>query len=217
MNQVADKDLPQVKFEELPQWMQESIKKQRKEYVDYFDSKWAEGPAFINFDLPLKDDQTLPESIIELLDITSAGVSPKINLQGGCRLIGLSTRLGGIALYEVEVPTKVPLDEKGNFAICTLKNLKLHAPEIFWRSGLLYLDANGGVNLVTFLYAFGLPKTLNPNSSAEELNAQNMANRVEFIADTLVKREGEAIARLKRLDEIEAKYGSITQDLKIND
>lgn len=175
---TISKDQPgEIAYAALPNWVKETIKKQQKEYVEYFEDKWKEGPAAVIYDLPLEDDK-LPASILDLLDISEPGTRFKFELNGK-RCIGLSTHLGGIALYEVDMMTRVPLDENfKKFAMCKLNNLKMHAPEIFWQAELLQLSHTGGVNVITFMYAFGLGAKQNPGKSPDELNANTIATKV---------------------------------------
>jgi hypothetical protein len=168
-----------IAYAALPNWVKEAIKKQQKEYVEYFEEKWKEGLDPILYDLPISEDDKLPDSILELLDISEPGSRFKFVLQGGQRVIGIATHLGPVALYEVDLDTKVPMDEKyTKFALCKLRNLKLHAAEIFWQSQLLELNHKGGVSVITFMYAFGLSALNNPGSTPEVLNANTIDKKV---------------------------------------
>jgi hypothetical protein len=170
-----------LKLEDLPKWVQERIDSQSTPYHAYFDFKWNEIPGDpILFDIPLDEKKDLPKAVAEMLDVLDVGIYTKLRLPDGSRVIGLSTPLGGIALYEFTAPTNVPIDEKGTMGRVVLKHLKLHAPEVFWQAKLLELDAKGNVNLVTFLYLFGIG---DPKMPLEKRNEHNIAKRLQLVLD----------------------------------
>lgn len=176
-----------LKLQDLPKWVQERIDSQSTPYHAYFDFKWKEFPVDpILFDVPLDEKKDLPKAIAEMLDLMEPDIYTKIQLPDGSRVIGLSTPLGGIALYEFTAPTNVPIDEKGTMGRVVLKHLKLHAPEVFWQAKLMELDAKGGVNLVTFMYLFGIG---DPKLPLDKRNEHNIAKRLQLVLDVAEARK----------------------------
>jgi hypothetical protein len=176
-----------VQWDELPKWIQSNIKQQQQPYIDFFEAKWAEfGQDAIGFTQPLNNEtRSLPQMVIDMIDVATPGHYSKIRLADGTRVLGLSTVLGPLALYEIDAHTEVPLDEKGTKGVVKLKNFKLHAAEIFWKANLLELDQKGNANLITFMYAFGLS---DPSVPAEKRNSGNMAVRMQLVADAYIAR-----------------------------
>lgn len=176
-----------VEWDELPKWIQHNIKTQQQPYLDFFEAKWAEFTQdAIHFVKGLDmEKRSLPQMVIDMLDVADEGVYSKIVLADGTRVLGLSTVLGPLALYEINHATEVPIDEKGTKGIVMLKNFKLHAADIFWKANLLELDQKGGANLITFMYAFGLT---DPSVPADKRNSGNMAARMKLVTDAYIAR-----------------------------
>jgi hypothetical protein len=176
-----------LKLEDLPKWVRERIEQQSGAYHTYFEQKWKEFPVDpILYDVPLDDKKDLPKAVAEMLDLMESDIYTKIQLLDGSRVLGLSTPIGGIALYEFTAPTSVPIDETGMQGTVMLKHLKLHSPAVFWNAKLLELDAKGHVNLVTFMYLFGLSDPKIPES---ERNNSNAAKRLQMVLDVAEERK----------------------------
>ncbi len=194
-----------VKFDDLPLWVKNNITQQHGAYMDYFEAKWIENVDLKELDgvmakqinyseftspppgtqVILNPDQSLPKHVLDLLKDSGDGHYVRITMLDGTRVLGLNTKLGPVALYEIHALTEVPIDEKGTKANVELPNYRLHAPEVFWKAHLLELDQKGGVNLVTFLYLFGLS---DPNVPLDKRNLANIAARVDMVAQELGRR-----------------------------
>jgi hypothetical protein len=185
-------EVKRVTLDELPAMVREQILQSQAPYLEYFEAKWAEGPKAIQYDAVLGEKYSLPKPIQELLEVSVPGATFNVQLADGTRIIGQGTDLGGIACFEIDLPTRVPISGQRSHPVeygeVLLKNMKIYAPEVFWQNELFRLDNHGQVNLVTFIYAFGLSQQQKPTATREERNANNLAARIARIVDAVDER-----------------------------
>jgi hypothetical protein len=180
---------PVLGLKDLPEWVRKNIEQQQAPYFEYFEAKWGEVEHTIELPLTVTPiEKNLPDEALRFVDAVPDGGYSKFLLEDGTRLISLATPAGPVGIYEIEHETEVPLNEKGDKAVVILKHLKLYAPEVFWKAGLLVLDQRGGINLVTFLYLFGLA---DQKLDKQARNANNIANRLELLSTEINRRASE--------------------------
>lgn len=161
------------------------ITEQIKPYKEYFDGKYAEIPVSTTLPFDLDEDGLRFDKHEAEFNLKPGEYMTAV-LKNGKRVVALGTVLGIVAMYEVDYDIPVPKEHwaKEGTQKFTVTNYTLHAPEIFWTTGLLKLTIYGKTDLSTFIDLFGYPK----REDRDDHNASNIANRLNTIHAGIVGR-----------------------------
>jgi hypothetical protein len=161
------------------------ITEQIKPYKEYFDGKFDEIEVHTALPFDITEDGLRFDQHEDNFTIVP-GKYLTATLANGKRVVALGTALGVVAMYEVDYDIPVPKEHwvKEGTEKFTVTNYTLHAPEIFWTTGLLKLTLHGKTDLSTFIDLFGYPK----REGRDDHNVHNIANRLNTIHAAIVSR-----------------------------